>query len=264
MGNTICRVILSKDASSDVALRFGSVLRAEVQCPTMLYLRDLRGKRIRDPRLVAARDAEFRLMDLEPTTRPDVLVRTADATIGEGRFVVRVADDEVADRTLPDVDALERFYPGVELRWALEPDERPIPWNNDSFFLVPGNPSHWGLKVPLMAALLEAATPGSERPCPMCRTRYTSQGDRGQCPSCGFVAQPFRTLEEAIRRTRVPLDAFAWGRCPRCRRAREFTYRVEQCFRCGQLLEACSDRHKLVLIDDNDEISSLLASLNLK
>jgi hypothetical protein len=264
MGNNICRVILGRAAPSDAAERFAGLLRGEVRRPTVIYRRDLRCRRVRDPRLVAARNADLRLLDIDPVTPPELLARVAAPAIGEGNFAIRVADDEDMETTLPAADALARLYQGVDLEWVLEPEDRPIPWNNEPFFLFPGNPPHWGLKVPLMAALLQIACPGQKRPCPLCRTEYTSRGDHGQCPSCGFVVQPFRTATEAKNRVQVLLDAFAWGRCPRCRRAREFTYQVEQCLRCGQLLEGDPSGFQLTLVDNCSEVASLLASLDLK
>ena len=264
MGNSICRLILAKGTTSDAVAFFASVMRAKVKQPTSLYLRDLRGRQVRDLRLVAARDAELRILDISPATPPDTLAAIAASTFGQGRFIVRVADDEDEDATIPASTTLAQLYPGVNLDWVLMAEDRPFPWNSEPFFVCPGNPANWSLKIPLMATLLLVASPGQVRPCPGCRTPYTSKGDRGQCPSCGFVAWSFRTVSEARSIRGCPLDAFAWGRCPRCRKSREFTYRIEQCFRCGQLLEGDPGRHTLTLIANKGEVASLLASLDLK
>ena len=176
---------------------------------------------------------------------------------------MRVTDDEGADAAIQEANGLSRLFPDIELGWVLEPEDRPIPWNIDPFYLRPGNPTHWSLKVPIMANLLNVAVPGQMRPCPMCHTQYTSNGERGQCSACGFIATPFRTRTEAKTISPVPLDAFGWGRCPRCRQSREFSHHVEQCFRCGQLLEGAPGRQGKILPAPNKaEVIELIASLD--
>jgi hypothetical protein len=260
MGNGICRIILAADISLDLPAQFADSLRSEVHRPTSLYCRNLHGKSVRKPHLLAARDAGLCLIDVDPVIDPALLARVAAATFGENRFVVRTADDEGLDITWPSADVLARLYPGIDLAWALEPDETPIPWNTDPFYLFPGNPPHWSLKVPVMASLLRVVN-SLQRPCPMCQTVYSSKGERGQCPSCGFVAWPFRSAREATEIVSVPLDAYAWGRCPRCRGTHEFIHQVEQCFQCGKLLEGFSTRHHLTLVPNKNEIVSLVGSL---
>ena len=61
----------------------------------------------------------------------------------------------------------------------------------------------------------------------------------------------------------IPLDAFGWGSCSRCGSSREFTYEVQQCFRCGQLMEGNPGRHKVPLVANKAEIIALVATLDL-
>jgi hypothetical protein len=261
MGNNICRLILARDVDSAAAAAFAHAIRHCVKRPTSLYLRDLRGKSVRKGHLVAARDAGVRILDASQSLPADTLETAATATFGLGRFIVRIADDEDTDITLPNLAALEALYPGLDLNWLLEPEENPIPWDSEPFHIFPGNPESWGLKVPLVAAFLAPAMPGLPRPCPMCRFTYSTKGDRGQCPSCGFVAMPFRSLIEAKTIQKAHLDAWAFGNCTRCRKPREFTQLVEQCFHCGQILEGDPGRYTLNLADNRPEIIALLKSL---
>lgn len=214
MGNNICRVIAGVNVSAESMERFAALLRQEFKQPAILYQRDLRGRSVRDKRLVAARDANLRLLDIDAEITAELLARTALASMGDGNFLIRIADDEGSDVTYPAVDVLAHLYPGANLGWVLEADERPIPWNTKPFFLCPGNPPNWNSGVPVMAALLHVAQPGMQRLCPICRFVYCSNGKRGQCPSCGFVAYPFCGSGEAKQFAAVRLDAFAWGRCP--------------------------------------------------
>ncbi len=263
MGNSVCRLVLSREVPGSAVTDFARLLRSKVLRPTSLYLRDLSGRHIRDARLVAARDASVRIIDVEPITSVPLLQEAAELTLGQGRFVIRVADDEETDITVPNESAITNIFPGARLSWLLAPDERPIPWNVETYYLFPGNASNWSLQVPIMASLMHISTPSQTRSCPMCRTLYSSKGERGQCPACGFVATPFRTRHDAMTISPTPLDAFGWGRCSRCSGTREFTHQVEQCFHCGQLLEGAPGRHKNVALKPNKaEIIALVASLD--
>jgi hypothetical protein len=261
MGNSLCRVILGKQVPDEAVEALALLLRATLTRPSTLHLRDLAGRRVRNPGLLAARDAGLRLVDLDPGWPKGKLLPALGTALGADRFVLRVVDDEDRDVIEPHKDRLAELYPGLDLEWALEPEEQPVPWNRRAFFVCPHNPPQWGTHVPVMATLLSVATPGQSRPCPACRTVYTSRGERGQCPACGFVAYPFKAREEMTRQLPVPLDAFGWGRCPRCRKPSEFIFRVQQCFTCGQLLTASPGRHPLELRDNADEIKALVGTI---
>ena len=258
MGNTMCRIILAPAVPPAALQSLGQQLRSQVRQPVTLLLCDLIGTRVRVSEAVAARAAEVRLIDIEPSLSFEVLRAASDAALGDGAYCLRIADDEGRDEKFPSSDWLKQFYPAHDLAWLLEPQEKPVSWNTTAAYVCPGNPASWGLQVPMMLALLDVATPGVARRCPMCRTEYVSRGEKGQCPSCSFVAWPFRDQKQARYIQSVPLDAFAWGTCTRCRRSKAFHHVVEQCFRCGQLLAGGSKRHAVNLHDNRDEIAALL------
>jgi len=69
---------------------------------------------------------------------------------------------------------------------------------------------------------------------------------------------PFSSKEDAARVETTPLDAFSWGKCPRCRQSVHFTHRIEQCQHCGRLLKATS-RHELELHENAESIEGAIA-----
>ena len=67
MNNSLCRLVLGREVPVSAVMSFALSLRSEIKRPTSLYLRDFSGRSVRDPRLVAARDANLRVIDVEPT-----------------------------------------------------------------------------------------------------------------------------------------------------------------------------------------------------
>lgn len=258
MGQNICRFVLLPSATKSAAETLARNLSSKVERIVTIYFRDLEGKRARTPELQDACAAAVRIVDIAPPLSFEVLKELGTSSFGENNFLLRVADDEELDQTYPSSEWLTSAYPQHDLDWLLDPEEDPIPWNTSSFYLFPNNPATWDLEVPLFLSLLNVALPNQTRPCPFCKSQYTSKGERGQCNACGFVAQPFQTKDQAKTILPVRLDAFAWGSCPRCRRSREFVHQVEQCFRCGQLMEANPGKHAVPLQMNKGKILELL------
>src|SRR5688500_17662323 len=99
MGNSLCRIILGRDVDPSAVLTFAEPLRAKLTRPTKLHVRDLSGRSVRIPSLVAARDAGVRVVDIEPETVASTVEMISNQTIGSGRFVIRIVDDEGTDVT---------------------------------------------------------------------------------------------------------------------------------------------------------------------
>jgi hypothetical protein len=258
------RIVLSPDVDSSSVQEYARALRASQRRFAMLSLLDLDGRRVRKPQLKAAQEAKVRIVDIDSRIPADVLHGTACNVFGEPRLMYREVDEEEIDIYLPDAAWLQRTFGNADLGWLLESEEEPIPWNKQSFYVFPNNPDEWGVTVPLCAGLLAVARPGESRVCPMCGTEFTSKRqDMCQCPSsdCNFVSRPFASVNEARCIAEVPLSAFAWGTCPRCRLGLDFVNQIEQCSRCGQLLRGFSDRHSLELKDNAEEITKLLSEL---
>jgi len=262
IGNELVRIILEPGTPSDAARMLAKQLRVDHPRPTTVIHRSLREKKVRRPELKAARDADIAVVDVDSTAVAAVLQSAAIAAIGDGRFLLRACDDEELDVAYPDRNWIERIYQTTALDWLLEPEQDPIPWVNSAFYAIPSNPPDWDETVPIMATLLRVAFPGQARACPICNTNYVSHGGRGQCPSCGFVAFPFLSTADAFAWERVPLDAFAWGQCGRCRKRSEFAAIVQQCSRCGRLMEGDGSFRSLLIPDNRPQIAMLLNALN--
>jgi hypothetical protein len=258
------RLVLAPSVEIDLVRLYARALRKSQRRFALLYLLDLVGRRVRKPELKLAKSAKVRIVDIESLIPSEILQRTAHDIFGESGYLYREVDDEDTDICAPGAEWLEFTFHSDQLTWLLEPEETPIPWNKTPFYAYPGNPDTWDVTVPIHAGLLTVARPGEPRLCPVCRTEYTSKRqDECQCPNteCNFVARPFASITEAMSIAPIPLDAFGWGRCPRCRLSHDFARQVEQCARCGQLLHGSSNRHKLDLSDNSEEITSLLSEL---
>jgi hypothetical protein len=93
--------------------------------------------------------------------------------------------------------------------------------------------------------------------CPRCGVRFTPKRQRTQCPAEPTIVELFESNADAVRTEAVPLDAWGHGRCPRCRRSRAFTHRLEQCLRCGRLMRGEPGRHAVALQENEDELHAL-------
>ena len=257
MGNAICRLILSPDVTSDEIEAFAVILRRDSRRLITMHLRDLKRKRVRKEELLPIANSAVRIIDFEPSITFDDISISLSMSLGTSKSLYRLADDEGVDVTLPGVDWLRNVYPSHDLSILLEPDQTPIPWNTESIYVCPGNPDDVNSRVPIALSLLFVATPGAKRDCPMCKNSFVTVGERGQCNACGFISWPFNSKSEALQIATVPLDAFGYGRCIRCRASREFINLVEQCFRCGKLLRGDGTRHKLEQKDNATEVANI-------
>ncbi|GEM_PF-4369891 len=258
------RIVLAPAVDRGLICSYAKLLRDSQKRFATLMLMDLAGRQVGEPLLKQVQSANVRLLDIDSLIRADVLRNAAVTVFGEANFLYREVDDEDTDICVPDAAWLDRTFKADGLAWLLLPEEEPIPWNRACFYVFPGNSEAWDVTVPVHAGLMTVARPGEPRACPACDTTYTSKRqDMCQCPSreCGFVARPFASVPEAKSIAPVPLDAFAWGTCPRCRKATAFANHVEQCSRCGQLLRGTSNRHKLELADNSEQVARLVSDL---
>jgi hypothetical protein len=258
MGNAICRLLLSPEVTSEQIEAFAVALRRDSRRLVTMHIRDLKGKHIRKDYLLAIANSDVRIIDFEPRLTFDEISVPVSKSLGPNKSLFRLADDEGLDVTLPSVDWLRDVYPTSDLTALLEPDQTPIPWNTESLYVCPGNPDDVEPHVPIALSLLFVATPGAKRDCPLCANSFVTVGERGQCNVCGFTSWPFKSRAEALQIAIVPLDAFGFGYCIRCRASRESTHLVEQCFRCGKLLRGDGTRHKLKLKDNAIDVANLI------
>ena len=81
-------------------------------------------------------------------------------------------------------------------------------------------------------------------------------------PECSFGYIPFDNLNEALTIKEIQLDAFSWGKCPRkCGKSVQFSNRIEQCYKCGQLIRAVDGKFSHELHDNEVEIKAILDQL---
>ena len=242
-------------AFADLAL----ALRSRQNRPVTLTICDLKGKRPRSDRLKQAQQLRVRQIEIQGTVLHEILLEICAATLGASNWLYREQDDEARDVCVPGPDWLEKVFGTQSLNWLLEIEEQPTPWNRSALYAFPGNPATWTVEMPINARLLHVAQPLEPRQCPHCGETYTSKRpDRCQCPNCAWVALPFGSKEDAARVETAPLDAFSWGKCPRCRQSMYFTHRTEQCQHCGRLLKAKS-RHELELHENAEYIEHAIA-----
>lgn len=261
MSNEICRLILSPDVTSDEIEVFAVILRRDSRRLLTMHLRDLKGKHVRKEELLPIAKSGVRIIDFEPSITFDEISIPISMSWGTSKSLYRFADDEDVDVTLHSDNWLRDVYSSFDLSILLEPDQSPIPWNTESIYVCPGNPDDINSRVPIALSLLFVATPGAKRNCPLCKNSFVTVGERGQCTACGFISWPFNSRSEALQIATVPLDAFRYGRCIRCRASREFNNLVEQCFRCGKLLRGDGTRHKLKQKDNANEVANIICRI---
>jgi hypothetical protein len=262
MGNHFRYIILAPAVSASAVEAMARLLRSEQLAPVTLTLCDLVQKRVRKPEFQAAKHAEVRLIEIETTLHHPVLIDAAERSFGP-LFLYREQNDEGLDVCHPNASWLKATFARVDLDWLLELPEQPPPWNRTSYYALPGNPPTSSVLIGVQASLLRWSLPNESRRCPMCGTSYTTRHSRGQCTNqeCSFVWEPFETSELAYTIRPLKLDAFAWGTCPRCRRSRCFTNKIEQCHRCGQLMIEDGSSHPLALIDNVSDVHTFLEQI---
>lgn len=258
MGNWVRKLLLAPGVEERSVRALALAVRSRNQRPVTFTWCDLDGRRVRDPRFKLAQALGVRQVEIDGRVPPELLQSLAATTLGEGTWLHCERDDDETDVCVPGPGWLEQAFGAADLAWLLEPEEAPAPWNRRSYHALPGNPEAWDVTVPIALRLLTVTHAGAPRPCPACGEEFTSKReDRCQCPACGFVSRPFASDADARRIDLAPLDAFAWGKCPRCHASRQFTAVIEQCHRCGRLLEAKS-RHSLELADNRSVVEALL------
>jgi ribosomal protein S27AE len=259
MGNHFRKLLVSPVIPEHAFRKLAVALRSRQKSPMTLVICDLKGKRPRMEHVRLAQELGVRQIELEGNVLRPVLFEVCDSTLGPSNRLYREQDDEEMDICFPGPDWIEKAFGTKLLTWLLEIEEKPIAWNKWTLHAFPGNPPQWDVAVPVNVGLLQVARANENRPCSRCGATYVSKrDDRCQCPHCGEVALPFSSKEDAKRIDEVPLDAFSWGKCTRCRQSKQFTNRLEQCQRCGRLLRAIS-RHNTELQENAEAIEIAVA-----
>jgi hypothetical protein len=257
--NHFRKLIVRPEVPDGAFHELAAALRSRHTRPVVLVICDLKGRKPRNDRLKQAQEVGVRQIDIQGNVPQALLIEICDSTLGPSNWLYREQDDEAVDVCIPSPDWLENAFHSSSLAWLLEIEERPVPWNRKSLYAFPGNPPDWTVEMPINARLLHVAQPLEPRPCPNCSESYISKrSDRCQCPHCGYIAMPFNTKQDAARPEVVSLDAFSGGRCSRCRQSMQFTKRLEQCQRCGNLLKATS-RHNLELEENAALVEAAVA-----
>ena len=256
MGNSLRRIILAPAVEYPDVVRFAEALRA-AQVPAVLTYATLESSKPRRPELRAARDARVRVVDLDTHATGERLVSIADETLIAGKYLYRDVDDEGRDECIPSREWLQATFAVSGLEWLLEPEEHPVPWESTNLYCFPLNPPELGVTFPFSVALLQVFAPGQPVSCPRCGVSFTPRRQRTQCPAEPSIVELFESDTDAMRTEAVPLDAWGHGRCPRCRRSRAFTRRLEQCLRCGRLMRGEPGRHAVALQENEGELHAL-------
>ena len=258
MGNELKRIILAPSIAWPEVVGYARTLRA-ARCPAVLTYRTLEDSRPRRPELRVAQQAGVRVLDLDTWAKTDNLLAPANETFRQGNYVYRHVDDEGADECIPGSDWLQSAFGTTGLHWLLEPEEQPVPWKSTTLYSIPQNPPEWDVEFPFSLALLQVFTPGQPVSCPQCGVSFVPKRQRTQCPNEPVLTEIelFESSADALRVVTVPLDAWGCGRCPRCRRASQFTRRFEQCRRCGQIMSGEPGKHKVPLIDNDAELRTI-------
>ena len=259
MGNHFRKLIVSPDVPEQAFRELAVTLRSRQNSSITLVICDLNGKRLRTEHVKLAQELGVRQIEIEGDVSQSILFEICDATLGPSNWLYREQDDEELDICIPGPEWLEKVFNTESLTWLLDIEEKPIAWKKKALYAFPGNPPGWEVELPINVRLLQVARAAESRPCPKCGATYISKrDDRCQCPGCGCVAMPFSSKEDAKRFEEVPLDAFSWGKCSRCRNSIQFTKRAEQCQRCGRILRATS-RHAVELQENAKEIEVAVA-----
>ena len=256
MGNYFCRIVVAPGVTNDDIERFALDLRVTSTRRGQLHVRDLVGRRVRRPGLIAARDVGVRVIDWEAMTSPwtDRLLPVADRTLGPGRFLIREQDDEDIDTCVPDPGWLADVFARDDLGSLLELEEEPVPWNTRTLFVFPGVATTWPIDLPLNPVMWVVAKPGEARACPTCGNVGKSKFLRRHCPVCMQIFEAFPDLRSATEIVVVPGDAYHYGQCPRCMGRQEFSHRVQQCIFCGKVLRIWGGRFEPWDLEDNEPL----------
>jgi hypothetical protein len=256
MGNYFCRMVVAPAVTNEDIERFALGLREASPRRGHLHVRDLIGRRVRRPGLIAARDAGVRVIDWEAMGSPwtDRLLTAADRTLGPGRFLIREQDDEDIDSCIPGPSWLGEVYGRDDLGELLELEEEPVPWNTRTLFVFPGVAASWPIDLPLNPAMWVVAKPGEARACPTCGNVGRSNSLRRHCPVCFQIFEAFPDRRSATEIVVVAGDAFQYGQCPRCMYRQGFSRRVQQCLFCGKVLRIWGGRFEPWELEDNEPL----------
>ncbi len=256
MGNSLRRIILAPAVPYEDVVRFAEALRA-AQVPALLTYCTLDSSTPRRVHVRAAKQAGVRVVEIDTPARSESLLSIADETLPRGSYLYRYVDDEDGDECIPSGDWLKSTFPVSDLEWLLAPEEHPVPWASTNLYSFPRNPPELGVTFPFSLALLQVFAAGQAVSCPRCGVSFIPKRPRTQCPGDATIVELFESPGDAMRTEQVPLDAWGYGKCPRCRRSHAFGRRFEQCLRCGRVMRGEPGRHSVALAENEAELHAL-------
>lgn len=264
MGYHFKRIILPAGDNSLKAEELAQAFRTKTNRNCTFTYSDFSEKKYRKDYLKSAKSAQLNFIELDTPLYSDQIVSISKEVLGENGFLYRASDDDELNEIYPSEEWLHEQYPDYDFNWLLKPIEDAISLNAKSYYSIPSNPEFIDVGSPIFAALLKQVKPGEEHPCPMCGLNSVSKFPRRQCRNqeCAFGYIPFENIEEALSIKEIQLDAFAWGKCPRkCGKSLQFSNRIEQCYKCGQLIKAIDGKFSHELHNNETEINTILDQL---
>ena len=264
MGYHFKRVILPPGDNKNKVIELAHELRANTNRNCVLEYSYFSNKKYRKEHLKTSRELGLNYIELDTPLYSKDIIEVCKKVFGENGFLYREQDDDEIDVIYPDNHWLSKTYGSNQLDWILNVIEDKISLNIHTFYSIPSNPEPIGVEIPIFAALLKQVRPGEKHPCPMCGSEYISKFPRRQCknPECAFGYIPFESRDEALTIKEIQLDAFAWGKCPRgCGKSIHFNNRIEQCYKCGQLIKAVNGKFSHELNNNENEVSEILSKL---
>ena len=264
MGNQIKRFILAPAVQREAVMALAVRLRAEQRRPTTLTLCSLEGRQPRQEHARLAKQVNARKVEVESALLPAVLIQAADAAFGAGNFLFRAKDDESLAVCHPNALWLPNTFGVDGLEWLIDNFfEDHTKWGTERFYALPGNPPTCDVTLPIHVNLLRPARAGEPRACPICGQVYVSKFPRAQCRNadCHFGYMPFESARDSYRIVKAGVGNTGWGSCPRCNKSYTFTALVEQCQKCGQVIEATNASFKVEMKDNRAAAYSLMEEL---
>jgi hypothetical protein len=264
MGNHIKRFILAPSVQRDAVMALAVRLREEQRRPTTLTFCSLEDKQPRLEHARLAKQVNVRKVEVESALLPAVLIPAADAELGAGNFLFREKDDENLAVCHPNALWLRNTFGADGLEWLIDNFfEDHTSWGTERFYALPGNPPNCDVTLPIHVNMLRPARRGEPRACPICAQVYVSRFPRAQCRNtdCHFSYIPFESARDAYRIVAAKVGNTGWGSCPRCKKSRTFAAIVEQCQKCGQVIEATNASFKVDMKDNRTAAYSLMEEL---
>lgn len=264
MGYQFKRIIFEAGENSAKAEQLAIAFRKKTNRNCTFTYSDFSEKKYRKHTLKAAASEKLNFVELDTPLFSAQIINIAKEVLGDNNFLYRASDDDELGVIYPSNNWLKENYPNNDFNWLLQPIESVLSLTTKSYYSIPSNPEFVSVDSPIFAALLKQVRAGEEHPCPMCGFRSVSKFPRRHCRNteCSFGYIPFEDLSDALSIKEIQLDATAWGKCPRkCGKSQHFSNRIEQCYKCGQLIQAIDGKFCHELSDNESEIAAILEQL---